>query len=382
MNGLKQIIQSNRVWLCLDCGKCSSVCPITRHVVDRYTSPRLLVETATGLGEDAVFDDPLLWSCLTCNRCTEICPSLVSFSDFIQNVREAARDENRSSDCTHGGMMQTWSWMMTDPELKQNRLGWIENGLRTSEESDTVYFTGCLPYYDAAFEKLNIEGTEIARAALKILNYLGIEPVVLADERCCGHDQFWQGDMTAFRKLAEANLEILKNTGAKRIVTTCPECAWTLKHTYPDIIDDSGMEVLHLAELLTETDLLDRLPKSTDSALKQVTYQDPCRLGRFSGVYQSPRDLIQGLGYEIKEMDHNRKTSLCCGTSCWSSCGQVNKKIQVERLKEAKSTGAELLITACVKCQIHFKCAQNDPVLEEEVQINIRDLTTLIAEKL
>ncbi len=60
----------------------------------------------------------------------------------------------------------------------------------------------------------------------------------------------------------------------------------------------------------------------------------------------------------------------------------MNKKIQVERLKEAKSSGAELLITACVKCQIHFKCAQNDPVLEEEVQINIRDLTTLIAEQL
>jgi Fe-S oxidoreductase len=341
-----------------------------------------LVETAIGLEEEAVFDDPLLWSCLTCNQCTEICPSLVSFSDFIQNVREAARDQNRSGDCTHGGMIQTWGRMMTDPELKQDRLDWIGDDLKTSEESDTVYFTGCLPYYDAAFSKLNIEGIEIAKAALKILNHLGIEPIVLADERCCGHDQFWQGDMAGFRKLGEANLEIIKNTGAKRIVTTCPECAWTLKHTYPEHIGDSGMEVLHIAELLAETDLLDNLPITPDTAHKQVTYQDPCRLGRFSSVYQSPRDLIQGLGYEIKEMEHNREASLCCGTSCWSSCGQVNKKIQVERLKEAKSTGAELLITACVKCQIHFKCAQNDPVLEEEVQINIRDLTTLIAEQL
>jgi len=382
MNGFKQIVLSNRVWLCLDCGKCSSVCPITRHVVDCYTSPRLLVETAIGCGEAEVLDDPLLWSCLTCNQCTEICPSLVSFSDFIQNVREAARDQDRSGDCTHGGMIQTWGRMMTDPELKQDRLDWIGSDLKTSEESDTVYFTGCLPYYDAAFEKLDIEGIEIARSALKILNHLGIEPIVLVDERCCGHDQFWQGDMAAFRKLGEANLEILKRTGAKRIVTTCPECAWTLKHTYPDTIGDSGMEVLHLAELLAETDLLDNLTINPDTAHKQVTYQDPCRLGRFSGVYQSPRDLIQGLGYELKEMDHNREASLCCGTSCWSSCGQVNKKIQVERLKEAKSSGAELLITACVKCQIHFRCAQNDPVLEEEVQINIRDLTTLIAEQL
>jgi Fe-S oxidoreductase len=57
----------------------------------------------------------------------------------------------------------------------------------------------------------------------------------------------------------------------------------------------------------------------------------------------------------------------------------VNKRIQVDRLQEARSTGAEILITACIKCQIHFRCAQNDPVLEEEIQIPIQDLTTMIA---
>jgi len=382
MNGLKEIIQSNRVWLCLDCGKCSSVCPITRHIVEPYTSPRLLVEMAINSGEDAILNNPLLWSCLTCNYCTEICPSQVSFSDFIQNIRVEARDQDKSPNCTHSGMMQTWSRMMSDPELKQSRLDWIEDGLQISEDSDTVFFTGCLPYYDAAFSQLDIEGIDIIRAALKILNYLGIEPIVLKDERCCGHDQYWQGDMKTFRKLGETNLENLKSTGAKRIVTTCPECAWTIKHTYPETIGDSGMEVLHLAELLADTDLLETLPDNPAIKDKPVTYQDPCRLGRFSGVYESPRDLIQGLGFEVKEMTHNRKSSLCCGTSCWTSCGQVNKKAQVERLEEAKSTGAELLITACIKCQIHLKCAQNDPILGEDIQINIRDLTTLIAEQI
>lgn len=126
-----------------------------------------MVETAIGLGEDAVLDDPLLWSCLTCNQCTEICPSLVSFSDFIQNVREVARDQNRSSDCTHSGMIQTWGRMMTDPELKQDRLDWIENDLKTCEESDTVYFTGCLPYYDAAFDTLKYRRDRDCQSCLK-----------------------------------------------------------------------------------------------------------------------------------------------------------------------------------------------------------------------
>ena len=203
MNGLKEIIQLNRVWLCLDCGKCSSVCPITRYIVEPYTSPRLLVEMAINSGEDAVLNDPLLWSCLTCNSCTEICPSQVSFSNFIQNIREKARDQNQSANCTHSGMMQTWSRMMSDPELKQDRRDWIEDDLKISEDSDTVFFTGCLPYYDAAFSQLDIEGIEITRAALKILNYLDIEPIVLKDERCCGHDQYWQGDMKlVFQKCA------------------------------------------------------------------------------------------------------------------------------------------------------------------------------------
>ena len=382
MNSIMESIQSNRVWFCLDCGKCSSVCPITRHMIEGYSSPRLLVETAIGNGEEMILEDPLLWSCLTCKRCSEICPSVVHFSEFIQDVRELARGQNRSGECTHSGMMQTWSRMMVNPEIQQNRLGWIEEDLRVSKESDTLYFVGCLPYYDVAFEKLNIEGISIANAALKILNHLGIEPVVLEDERCCGHDQFWQGDMDTFRGLAVANLGKIKDTKAKRIITTCPECAWTLKHTYPDTVGDSGMDVLHLTELLAESDLEGIIPENQDSSIQKVTYQDPCRLGRYSGVYDAPRDLIMGLGYEIREMDHNRKASLCCGTSCWSSCGQVNKKSQVERLREAKSTGAELLITTCQKCQIHLKCAQSGPVLEEELQIDIRDLTTLIADYL
>jgi Fe-S oxidoreductase len=81
-------------------------------------------------------------------------------------------------------------------------------------------------------------------------------------------------------------------------------------------------------------------------------------------------------------MERTRNTSLCCGTSCWTACGQVSKNIQAERLREAQATGASLLVTTCVKCQIHFKCAQQDPVLREELGIQIRDLATLVAEAL
>ena len=107
----------------------------------------------------------------------------------------------------------------------------------------------------------------------------------------------------------------------------------------------------------------------------RATYQDACRLSRHLGVYEEPRALLHASGVELVEMERTRRSSLCCGTSCWTACGQVSKNIQVERLKEARATGAELLITTCIKCQI-----QQDHALEKDIDIPIRDLTTVLAD--
>jgi Fe-S oxidoreductase len=268
--------------------------------------------------------------------------------------------------------------MMARSDLQPSRTAWLTDGLAVSATSDTVYFAGCLPYYDATFRQLGAEGAEIAQAAVRILNRVGIEPQVMADERCCGHDQLWEGDHETFAALAKLNLERLKATGAKRVVTTCPECARTLKIDYPQYVGAHGLEVLHLAELLDACP-----PKKAAGARPEVgriTYHDACRLGRHLGVYDAPRRVLAGLGLELVEMEHARAASLCCGTSCWTACGQVSRNIQVERLREARVTGAGVLVTACAKCQIHFRCAQQDPLLGEEIGIQVRDWTTLVAE--
>jgi heterodisulfide reductase subunit D len=379
MISFKEVVRTNRAWLCLDCGKCSSVCPITIHLVDRYTSPRLLVERALSAGEGSVLEDPLLWSCLTCGRCSEICPSRVEFTSFIQGARQLARQLDLSGDCTHSGMIQAWGRMMANPDRVQNRLDWISTDLRLSQDSDTIYWPGCLPYYQEAFGNLGIEGIQIALAAVKILNHLGIEPILLDQECCCGHDQFWQGDMTTFRKLAENNLETIRKSGAKRIVTTCPECAYTLKNTYPDEVGEHNLEILNLVELLDQTGFSVSARNGHKLPGRSATYQDPCRLGRLAGIYQQPRDLIRQVGYDLVEMDQSRESSICCGTSCWSTCGQTNKKIQAERLREASSTGADTLITTCIKCQIHLKCAQTGSSADKD-RMEIRDLATILAE--
>ena len=382
MSNLQDIINQNRVWYCLECGKCSAVCPITFWETRAYCSPRLLIEKALNGYSADVYEDPLFWSCLTCKRCSELCPSDVLFSEFIRDTRGLARNDGLSGDCTHGEVIQTWGRMMTDPELDQNRLEWLDRDLRVSQDSEVLYFVGCLPYYQLQFKELGIEGPEIARAAVRILNHLGIEPQVLSDERCCGHDQIWQGDMVTFDALAHLNLERIKATGAKQIVTTCPECARTLGLDYPNRVGEHGMEVLHLTQFISRQPAASRLAWNSGKKKYKATYQDACRLNRHLGVYEEPRALLYAAGLELLEMERTHRSSLCCGTSCWSACGKVSKNIQVQRLKEAKATGAELLITTCIKCQIHFKCAQQDPILSKDIAIPIRDLATVLADRL
>lgn len=368
MESIDQAIRANRAFFCLDCGKCTSVCPIAWR--DASFSPRGLVEAARREQGRGLVEDDRLWECLTCGRCIQVCPSAVSLLEFVRDVRVLARGAQRTGRCSHGGTIQTWMRMMANPSLKQDRLGWLTDDLETADESDTVYFAGCLPYYQVLFGPSGAQGTDIARSAVRVLNGLGIKPIVLADERCCGHDLLWEGEIDTFRRLVALNTELLRSSGAKRVVATCAECARTLRLDYR-----LGMEVVHLAQLVAQSDW-----QPARSARGTVTYQDPCRLGRHLGVYEDPRRTIAKLGYELVEMPNNQGRSICCGTSAWTHCGATAKEIQVDRLEEATSTGARMLITACAKCQIHFRCAQDDPHLGDGVRIEIRDLATLVAD--
>jgi Fe-S oxidoreductase len=110
-----------------------------------------------------------------------------------------------------------------------------------------------------------------------------------------------------------------------------------------------------------------------------LTYQDPCRLGRRSGIYDSPRRLLKAVpGAEVLEMERTRDNALCCGTSAWMECTSCSKAIQSERLMEAEETGASRLITSCPKCQIHFTCAQS----REDFKIGVTDIYTYLLERL
>jgi len=375
MDPIDEIIRQSRAYYCLDCGKCTGNCPVALH--DETFSPRALVRTVLlGEGEELA-GSRLLWSCLTCRMCQERCPSDVRFIDFQRKVRTAYRDLGHREFCSHGGAFQVLQRIMTAPRLKQNRLDWVTGDMEISSRGDTLYFVGCLPYFDALFRDLGVCSLDTARSTVRVLNALGIKPRLLEDERCCGHDLLWTGDEGHFLALARHNVRQIEKRGIKRVVFSCPEGYRTFKRDVPAFLGPLSFEVIHLSELLAGS----YLPLGTLE--RPVTYHDPCRLGRHLGIYEPPREVLRSIrGLELREMYHHHHTALCCGTSAWMNCDRASKAIQMERLGEARETGAELLVTACPKCQIHLTCAMKDQHLGGSLDIEIKDFATVVAESL
>jgi len=375
---IHDILKRTKALYCQECGKCSSSCPITRVKPD--ASPRLAVEKALMGMEEGVLLDKGLWTCLTCYLCRQRCPLDIEYDELIRTCRAKAAAHGIVGTCSHEGVLLALQRFMAQPKIKQNRLGWLPEDAKISQKGEILYFTGCLPYFDAVFDDIGVKSVEIAQSMVKILNQAGITPVVLKNERCCGHDLSFSGDLESFTELAKASIAEIKKSGVSRIVTACPECYRTFKLEYPEISKTFDFEVIHssefLAELINEKKI--NFPEKFD---KIVSYQDPCRLGRHMGVYEPPRQVMTSIpGIALVEMNRNREDALCCGVSAWQSCGQHSKRIQVERLAEAKGTGADLLITACPKCQIHLNCAMTEKTQTKHVdKVQTNDLSVLVA---
>lgn len=374
MNTTIENLKKNNAFACLECGKCTAVCPITRY--NHSYSPRRMLANGLFYGSGELINDRLLWSCLTCRLCSERCPVDVRYSEYMRDIRAEAVKEGKTGNPSHGGALHCIMEMTATPKLKQNRTGWIERGMKVKKRGDVLYFVGCLPYYEDFFAKdFDFTPLSIARDTVTILNALGIEPVVLENERCCGHDLYWLGRLADFDELGRLNLKAIVDTGAKTVVTACAECALTLKMLYPERLGDAGIEVKHITELVAEN--MDRLTLHEISAT--VSYQDPCRLGRYLDVYDQPRSVITSIpGVTLREMAHSRRGAICCGTTNWMNCDATSKQIQNSRLVEAKNAGAETLVTACPKCQIHFRCAQRGED-SSDIDIAVTDYVSLVA---
>jgi heterodisulfide reductase subunit D len=371
---LEQEIKDTKVRLCLDCGKCTVVCPVAQYDTD--FNPRLIIQKRM-VQKNWDIKDESIWSCLNCQMCYERCNYRVKFPEFINSLRAEAVHEGAQVQCSHSGMLQSTMHIMASSSIKQERLNWLPDDIILTEQSDTRFFVGCAPYFDVVFQDLGVKTLDGIIGALKLLNKANIPFNLLANERCCGRDLLLQGDKKGFLELASANKEEFSKHGVKKLITYCPECYACLKTEYPKVPGVNDIEIVHLFELIAP--IIKNKKLDLGSLPKTVTYHDPCTLGRGYRIFDEPRGILTSIKeLKLVEMKNNKENSLCCGANPWAYCNSVNHQIQEERLTQARDTSAELLVTACPKCQIHLKCAQKSEGSQTS-QIEIQDLASLVA---
>jgi len=371
-----QLMASHDIYACQDCGKCSSACPVT--LSGKPFSPRAMASAviAGALDSPSVAKD--VWSCLTCGLCYDRCPSAVDFPSFIRDMREIQRSSGVAAHEAHGGFFQSLMRTMTSPGLKVRHWQGLPEEIRTDQESKVLFFGGCAPYFDTYFKHhLGISTSDILTDSLRLLNFFDIFPAVLQDERCCGHDLLWSGDSENFLRLAKLNVEAIERLGIEEVITACPECYRTLAHDYPEQGVAVNFKVTHIYDVAERE--IDKGAIGFEKLDRKLTFQDPCRLSRLENRADLPRKLLSRLKPRaFNEMQDRGISALCCGNCAWTGCDSYTKAMQVKRLRQAKETGSNLLVTACPKCQIHLRCAMEDPFLGEEIKMEIMDLTSVL----
>ncbi len=377
---INQVVEKYDIYACQDCGKCSSACSLT--LAGKPFSPRTMANDiiAGNLDSDSVRKG--IWSCLTCGLCYDRCPSAVNFPEFVRDMRCILRGAGLPVWDVHGGFLQSLMRTMTSKDLPIRHWDWLPEDIQLDDDSKTLFFGGCAPYFDMFFQKhLQVDTSSILVDGLRLLNFFDIHPRIFNDERCCGHDLIWSGDKDNFLRLARLNVNMIQDHGIEEVITTCPECYRTFSHDYPKQGVEVGFKVTHIFDFLERE--IDKGAVGFKEFSQKITFQDPCRLSRFENRADLPRKLITRINPEaLCEMKDRGSNAICCGNSAWIGCDSFSKALQVERLRQARDTGSDLMVTACPKCQIHLRCAMKDPFLKDELNMEIADLTSLLAKNI
>jgi Fe-S oxidoreductase len=281
-----------------------------------------------------------------------------------------------------------------------NRAKWAKD-IKSDDKADFVYFVGCYGSY-------KMQG--IPQATANILKATGQSFMIMgADEYCCGYPLYSTGQIEKARQVAQHNIDAIKASGAKTVITACAECYKTLKVDYPKMFNkstsDMDYEVVHLVEFVA-----DQMEKGTiefkNAIDMRVTYHDACNLSRMSepwlywegtrghygitnpsaprrkgthGVYQQPRDILNAIpGINYTEMIRIRENAWCCGAGggVAEAFPEFAQWSAEERLEEVEEVGAAALITACPRCKENFSKA----VKASGEDIQVIDIAEMINE--
>ncbi len=373
------IVARHDVFACQDCGKCTSACPLA--LAGKPYSPRFVATEIIAGRANTPEVLSMVNACLTCGTCYERCPSAVNFPEFIKDMRGYYHGRELTGTPAHGGFFQSMMRAMTSEKLVPQPWQNLPESIRTGRQGPVLFYGGCAAYFDIFFGRfLKVRTRRIIEDSLRLLNFFDVEPAVLENERCCGHDLLWSGDRENFLRLARLNADAIAASRAEELITACPECAHTLGTEYAKHGVELPVKITHIHEFLERE--IDKGAVAFKPMGLSMAFQDSCRQSRFNGQAALPRKLLQHLCNDESHLVKSDAASPCCGNCAWTGCDAFSKAMQVQRLEGIGQSGSQVLITACPKCQIHLQCAMDDVVRGNDLKTEMMDLTSAIAKSI
>ncbi len=244
------------------------------------------------------------------------------------------------------------------------------------ENPEYLFWVGCAGAFDDRYRK-------VVRAFTKILTYLEVSYAVLGkEETCTGDPARRAGNEMLYQMQALQVIELFKLYGVKKIITICPHCFNIFKNEYPDL--GGNYEVNHYLRFLNSQVEAGRLTLDQASLGNiNITYHDPCYLGRANSIYNEPRTLLSKLTPNLVEMERNRSFALCCGAGgaqMFKEAEKGDKEVFIERTEDALKTDASVVATACPFCMTMI--TDGLKYKNREADIRNLDIAELIAQSL
>ncbi len=348
---------------CVKCGSCVDICPVYTQTQQLettmggfYTNLKSFIKKAYGLpwiwfgsnqaqeGLKEYSEHPYL--CTLCGRCSRVCPAFID----TKELRIATRGFMVEKGAYPHAMDQLAETLkrvhniIGEPD--EDRSMWVQaldeapKDMYQKDKAKVVYFVGCVASYFPMTKR-------IPQSFVQILDKAGVDFTLLGGEEwCCGFPLIAAGMKKDAEALMQHNLEKVKGKGAEQAVFACPSCYHTWKER-----TNTDIEIFHSTQFIKK--LIDEGKISFKGKITKVTYHDPCDLGRASGVYEAPREILRAIpGVELVEMEGNREQCKCCGGggNLEMVRPDLSAAIAQAKIEEIKATGAEMVITSCQQC--------------------------------
>ena len=376
-------------YACIMCNRCQDACPAyetgkvlspaaleinKRYFLNQEGSRIAAGEPSSQTMLEFAISAEAVWACTACGACVEVCPVGVEpMRDILEIRQNLILMENEFPEqlqTAYRGMERAANpWNIPSEE----RMKWAEGldvpTIQQNPEPEILWWVGCAAATDPRAQ-------ETARAFAKVLNAADVNFAVLGtQEQCTGDAARRSGNEYLFNELASSNVETLNQVNVQRIVAACPHCLHTLKTEYPAF--GGEYEVVHHTEYIQELITSGRLQSNGDERLENVTFHDPCYLGRQNGIVEAPRESLELVDIQLQEMPRSGSNSFCCGAGgaqFWKEEEPGKERVSADRIREAEATGADTLAVGCPFCMMMLSDASQNGM-------QVRDVAEIVAER-